>query len=288
MARQAAGFKREYADINAFDTALNEEEELWVTASMPCNSKKNRYCDILPNEPTRFRLEGIDGGDYINCNVIDGPRCGVPHRYLCGQAPTIPTLGHWWHMIWQADASLILMLAKLVEKGAAKADRYWPKKPGPATMYGRYSVVLESEGPLPGFPDVIRRLLRVTYSGETRKVTHYQYEGWPDHGVPRDSGPFVELLRLTDAHLADRPTSPVVVHCSAGVGRTGVFLATHLTLTRLRLHRAKNGHNEPFLFNMVQTLCQLRWCRSRLIQTPEQYAFCYNVIIEQAMRMEDP
>eukprot|EP00667_Euglena_gracilis_P010909 EG_transcript_11123 len=304
--RDAAGLRAEFLDLGQFDAVLEHVPELWTAAALQCNRRRNRYCDILPNEPTRFRLEGQsgEGADYINCNAIDGPWLGVPHSYLCGQAPTEHTLGHWWHMVWQSETTLILMLAKLVEKGCVKADRYWPKKEGTTAKFGGYAVRMVEESPVPGHDEITRRVLQVqSPEGQSRTVTQYQYSGWPDHGVPADSHGFVQLLELTDAHLAAPAAAageadagaegpavgaggpgPVLVHCSAGVGRTGVFITAHVVLTRLALH-LRTGTAEPFQYNLVQTVCQLRWGRSHLIQTLDQYAFCYSVIASQAEQM---
>eukprot|EP00668_Euglena_longa_P032195 GGOE01041493.1.p1 GENE.GGOE01041493.1~~GGOE01041493.1.p1 ORF type:complete len:421 (-),score=132.24 GGOE01041493.1:37-1161(-) len=285
---EASGLRAEFADLGQFDAALEQVPELWTSASLQCNRRRNRYCDILPNEPTRFHLAaaGEEGADYINCNIIDGFRLGVPHSYLCGQAPTERTLGHWWQMVWQSETTLILMLAKLVEKGCAKADRYWPKKAGTTAKYGDYTIRMVEEGALPDHEEITKRVLQVQApGGQSRTVIHYQYSGWPDHGVPSDSHGFVQLLEETNAHLAAAAAAheagPVLVHCSAGVGRTGVFITAHAVLTRLALH-LRAGVPEPFPYNLVRTVCQLRWCRSHLIQTLDQYAFCYSVIASQS------
>lgn len=193
-----------------FETALSVD-----------NMDKNRYGDVLANERTRVRLDGkVSGrGGYINANYISGVL--GPHQYIAAQAPLESTFEDFWRAIVMNEVKVIVMLAQLVENRVAKADQYWPKK---GTMrVGRYVVELVKQRDLE-FGRV--RTLKVSEGSKSQLVEQLHFSKWPDHGVPASSGPILQIMEYMD-EINGGIKSPVVIHCSAGLGRTGTFIAIH-------------------------------------------------------------
>eukprot|EP00668_Euglena_longa_P005466 GGOE01006441.1.p1 GENE.GGOE01006441.1~~GGOE01006441.1.p1 ORF type:complete len:437 (-),score=97.15 GGOE01006441.1:406-1539(-) len=292
MTNKRQGLMAEFAALGDLEAALDRDPTLWRTAKLPCNRNRNRYVDVLANEPTRVQLQPPAGGsDYINANHVDGAPWQLPQSYIVAQAPSAETVEHWWAMIYRAKVSLVVMLSNVVEQGHIKGHAYWPKAVGAKTAakFGALSVTLEEETPVAGCPDLLfRRLLaQPTRAGEgtARQVVMYQFTGWPDHGIPKFTYQLVHLLRLMDA-----PTpaldGPILIHCSAGVGRSGVLLTSHIIWSQLRLHLlAHGGNHSEFAFSVVRTVAQLRRCRNHIVQTPEQLAFTYMLLLHASEKL---
>eukprot|EP00026_Physarum_polycephalum_P004129 Phypoly_transcript_04146.p1 GENE.Phypoly_transcript_04146~~Phypoly_transcript_04146.p1 ORF type:complete len:580 (+),score=86.30 Phypoly_transcript_04146:82-1821(+) len=313
-------------------------------AHRTCNKEKNRYVNILPCDSTRVRLApiaGVDGSDYINANFIDGD--GTERAYIATQGPLMHTRGDFWRMVWENNSSIVVMLGKEKENDRVKVDRYWPEEGEPPLHFHNIRVTLKQKQydanqsiavrtlELSYFPssshpssnDQIGQAQYAQYThpqAQTRKVLHYQYEGWPDHGVPPSAAPIRELVRTIEKekegaqHLPTPQPSPMVVHCSAGVGRTGTFVTIHMTLLRLFHELRENGidpfklplqsssnsfhskqnnsNNTPQLpltltskFNLYNTVLKLRRQRPGMVQQQEQYVFCYEAVAEEAEHM---
>eukprot|EP00993_Chasmostoma_nieuportense_P002129 NODE_2954_length_1057_cov_30.332258_g2820_i0.p1 GENE.NODE_2954_length_1057_cov_30.332258_g2820_i0~~NODE_2954_length_1057_cov_30.332258_g2820_i0.p1 ORF type:complete len:328 (-),score=69.82 NODE_2954_length_1057_cov_30.332258_g2820_i0:74-1057(-) len=264
---------KEFTALECITAALQHIGAHSHTSQLPANAPFNRYSDILPNEATRVHLRS---GNYINANWIEG--FGLAHRYLCTQAPESVGLARFFEMVWEAGVQLILMLTKTTESGVLKALPYWPAVGATAT-YGPFTVTTTSETTLPQLQDVTQRCLQVTCGEEeARQVAQYHYTGWPDFGIPAHPNGVSALLKLCDDHLAIS-TSPILLHCSAGVGRTGVLAAAHITLSQFSQSSPRSRRS--FRFSLVQTVTQLRECRNHLLQSPQQLAFCYEVILHE-------
>ncbi|KAN0025631.1 hypothetical protein ACTFIU_008511 [Dictyostelium citrinum] len=210
------------------------------------NTSKNRYTNILPVNHTRVQLKKIqdkEGSDYINANYIDG---AYPKQFICTQGPLPNTIADFWRMVWENRCRIIVMLSRESENCRIKCDRYWPEQIGGEQfsiygngneVFGTYSVELveviqDTER------EIITRNIRLTFEGETRDITQYQYEGWPDHNIPDHTQPFRHLLHsITDRQNQIIPSSdrdvPIIVHCSAGVGRTGTFCTAVIMMKKL-------------------------------------------------------
>jgi len=244
-----------------------------------CNRDKNRYSNVFPLERSRVVLEtidGVEGSDYINASFIRGETPGT-ETYICAQGPLENTVVDFWRMVWEQDCNVIVMLTKDVEGEKIKCFRYWPD--GQSLQYGRLRVSLLSEDPSPEL--IIRTFtLEDTQTGVGRTVIHYQYVSWPDHAIPVSTTAFLELIRIVDKQ---KKTGPIIVHCSAGVGRSGTFCVVHNVITKFRLDAAKS--DAPPVFNILQTVVFMRSQRPGMVQTKEQYMFCCLAIEEETSHL---
>ncbi|EDQ86792.1 uncharacterized protein MONBRDRAFT_38265 [Monosiga brevicollis MX1] len=237
------------------------------------NKRFNRHMDVLPHPETRVQLPTI-GNDpasaYINANYVHGPS-GSDREYICAMGPLPATLKNWWRMIWQEKVTCILMATGLVEKGTKKCERYWAPKPGQkvkvADMFVRTLATSQGDG-------YVRTLLEIEHtSGESRKVMHFWYNTWPDHGVPRtpDGKPDASnlLYMIRDSKRSEKELNqggPVLTHCSAGVGRSGTIIALDYICRLLET----NKHAD---LNLV--IEEIRRDRVALVQHPQQYELAH-------------
>uniref|UniRef100_K1R9H5 protein-tyrosine-phosphatase n=1 Tax=Magallana gigas TaxID=29159 RepID=K1R9H5_MAGGI len=227
-------------------------------AEVQVNRIKNRYTNILSYDHSRVKLlptEDDEGSDYINANYMPG--YSSPREYIATQGPLPFTRDDFWRMVWEQNVSIIVMLTQLVERGRRKCDIYWPETAREPVYYGDLVVELESESTL---PDYVLRVMSIKL-GDTRKtVKQFAYLAWPDMGIPETSEAMLKFAKEVRSHLPPPATSkgPMVVHCSAGVGRTGTFIAVDYLMQHVRTsdvidiysYVMKMRNNRP---NMVQT-----------------------------------
>nr|XP_060617079.1 receptor-type tyrosine-protein phosphatase epsilon-like [Anolis sagrei ordinatus] len=234
----------------------------------PQNLPKNRYKSILPYDGSRVVLQTSDGkADYINASYIDGYR--APKRFIAAQGPLPGTVQDFWRMVWQEKTPVIVMLTGLVEQNKRKCDQYWP--PDVQAEYGDITVTLSNTWAVPG---IVARTFSLKKAGTVtpRKVEHFQCLQWPDHGLPRDPAGLLWLLEEVDRQASEAPSAaPIVVHCSAGVGRTGTFIALD---SLLKMGRSEG---QVDVFRCVQ---RMREQRASMVQTKGQYAFLYEALLE--------
>jgi len=225
---------------------------------------KNRYPDILPKESSRVKLQlhtEQEGSDYINANYI------FDKEYISTQAPMPSTIPDFWRMIWEQEVPVIVMLTKLFERGQIRAHAYWPDKVGETMNYGDISVQFDFET---GVGPIDIKFFILSRMNETRKVAHLHYASWPDFGVPSSTREILNLVRLTEILRPETiPTAPIVVHCSAGIGRSGTFIGIHQAIRMI-----KSG-KEP---NICDLVLSMRNCRCGMVQTQEQYSFIHKTI----------
>jgi protein tyrosine phosphatase len=224
-------------------------------------------------------VEGVEGSDYINANFVNGEIPGSNHTYITTQGPVQNTIGDFWRMVWQMKSDVIVMLTKEVENGRVKCNRYWPDTA--SQVFDNFKVTNSNTD---RSTDLIKRTLIVeeTQSQVTRKIMHFQYVGWPDHGLPASIISFLELVRLVDQHNSG--AGPIIVHCSAGIGRTGTFCVVHRALAKLKRHLQTDPDTPP-TFNLVKSVLKLREQRTGMVQTKEQYMFCYLAILEESVNI---
>uniref|UniRef100_A0A8C5BXC5 Protein tyrosine phosphatase non-receptor type 13 n=1 Tax=Gadus morhua TaxID=8049 RepID=A0A8C5BXC5_GADMO len=221
------------------------------------NKKKNRYKNIVPFDSTRVTL-GQDGG-YINANFITMAVKDESYPFIACQGPLPTTLGDFWQMVWEQKANVIAMMTQEVEGGKVKCQRYWPDTPGTAEMVDeRLQVALVKDQHLENF--VIRFI-------EIQRVTHLNYTGWPDHGTPSQPS---HLLTFISYMRHIHQSGPVITHCSAGIGRSGTLICIDVVLGLI---------SKDTDFDISDVVRNMRLQRQGMVQTEEQYIFCYQVIL---------
>lgn len=238
-----------------------------TAADLPCNRPKNRFTNILPYDHSRFKLQPVDdeeGSDYINANYVPGHNS--PREFIVTQGPLHSTRDDFWRMCWESGSRAIVMLTRCVEKGREKCDRYWPYDTRPV-YYGDIAVTSLNES---RFPDWTVTELMVCRGAEQRVVKHFHFTTWPDFGVP---DPPTTLARFVRAFRERCPPDarPVVVHCSAGVGRSGTFITLDRALQQLAAHA-----DAVDVFGMVHAMRKERvW----MVQTEQQYICIHQCLV---------
>ncbi|XP_065285923.1 tyrosine-protein phosphatase non-receptor type 4 isoform X2 [Dermacentor albipictus] len=239
-------------------------------ARLPANLSKNRYRDISPYDVTRVILQEGTSGDYINASYVNMniPTSGIVNRYIATQGPLPNTTIDFWEMVWEQQCTLVVMLTTLVERGRIKCHKYWPDLYETDT-YGHLQVSCVRQKETPSFAFREFTLIN-TQNREERHITHMQYLAWPDHGVPEEASEFLGFVQRV-RRSRDGMVEPTVVHCSAGIGRTGVLI---LMETAMCLIEA----NEPVY--PLDLTRDMRDQRAMLIQTSSQYKFVCEAILK--------
>jgi protein tyrosine phosphatase len=239
----------------------------WERGALKENKSKNRYTNLMAYDHTRVVLQWINGNknsDYINANYIDG--YNVRKAYIATQGPKISTVHDFWRMIWQENVLHVAMLANIYEGKKKKVEKYWPDQ-NESLSFGDITVYHMS-GQV--FADYEQRTFKVCFNNQTRKLQQYHFSSWPDHGVPLYSQSLVPFLQKIQQIPLDSK-SPVVVHCSAGVGRTGTILLCDICLRMAAKEDA---------VDMLRTLQQLRDQRANMVDNIQQYKLAHLVILE--------
>ncbi|XP_041848313.1 receptor-type tyrosine-protein phosphatase S-like isoform X3 [Melanotaenia boesemani] len=242
----------------------------FVTANLPCNKFKNRLVNIMPYETTRVCLQpirGLEGSDYINSSYIDGYR--QQKGYIATQGPLAETTEDFWRMLWEHNSTIVVMLTKLREMGREKCHQYWP-----AERSARYQYFVVDPMAEYNMPQYILREFKVTDArdGQSRTVRQFQFTDWPEQGVPKSGEGFIDFIgQVHKTKEQFGQDGPITVHCSAGVGRTGVFITLSIVLERMRYEGA---------VDIFQTVKMLRTQRPAMVQTEDEYQFCYQAALE--------
>nr|XP_009305374.1 protein tyrosine phosphatase, receptor type, D isoform X15 [Danio rerio] len=242
----------------------------FVSASLPCNKFKNRLVNIMPYESTRVCLQpirGVEGSDYVNGSFIDGYR--QQRAYIATQGPLAETVEDFWRMLWEHNSTIVVMLTKLREMGREKCHQYWP-----SDRSARYQYFVVDPMAEYNMPQYILREFKVTDArdGQSRTVRQFQFTDWPEQGVPKSGEGFIDFIgQVHKTKEQFGQDGPITVHCSAGVGRTGVFITLSIVLERMRYEG---------VVDIFQTVKMLRTQRPAMVQTEEQYQFCYRAGLE--------
>ncbi|KAF5292505.1 hypothetical protein FQR65_LT01650 [Abscondita terminalis] len=235
-------------------------------ADLPCNRPKNRFTNILPYDHSRFKLQPVDdeeGSDYINANYVPGHNS--PREFIVTQGPLHSTRDDFWRTCWESNSRAIIMLTRCVEKGREKCDHYWPYDTMPV-YYGDISVQILNET---RYPDWNISEFMVCRGDIQRVVRHFHFTTWPDFGVPNPPHTLVRFVRAFRERVgADQ--RPIVVHCSAGVGRSGTFICLDRIIQQIQIADYVD------IFGIVY---QMRKERVWMVQTEQQYICIHQCLL---------
>ncbi|XP_017884551.1 tyrosine-protein phosphatase Lar isoform X7 [Ceratina calcarata] len=249
---------------------IKVDSSRFISANLPCNKHKNRLVHILPYECTRVCLQpqrNIEGSDYINASLIDGYR--YRGAYIATQGPLVDTTDDFWRMLWEHNSTIVVMLTKLKEMGREKCHQYWP-----SDRSIRYQCFVVDPIAEYNMPQYILREFKVTDArdGASRTVRQFQFIDWPEQGVPKSGDGFIDFIgQVHKTKEQFGQDGPITVHCSAGVGRTGVFITLSIVLERMQYEG---------VVDIFQTVRILRTQRPAMVQTEDQYQFCYRASLE--------
>uniref|UniRef100_A0A8C6P2Q4 Receptor-type tyrosine-protein phosphatase C n=1 Tax=Nothobranchius furzeri TaxID=105023 RepID=A0A8C6P2Q4_NOTFU len=232
-------------------------------AKKTCNAIKNRYVDILPYDENRVQLttgSGEAGSDYINASFIDGYK--EPKKYIAAQGKVV--------MIWEQQSSIIVMVTRCEEGNRVKCAQYWPTPERETEIFEEFIVKLTSEDLCPDY--IIRRLSLVNKRDKNseREITHIQFISWPDHGVPGEPHLLLKLRRRVNS-FKNFFSGPIVVHCSAGVGRTGTYIGIDAMMEGLE------AEGRVDIYGYVVSL---RRKRCLMVQVEAQYILIHQALLE--------
>nr|XP_033784675.1 receptor-type tyrosine-protein phosphatase beta-like [Geotrypetes seraphini] len=266
------GFCEEYESLKPVGIT-----QLKYAADIPENKGKNRYIDILPYDISRVKLPvgSQETDDYINANYIPG--YNSKKEFIAAQGPLPNTVPDFWRMVWEKNVFVIVMLTKCIEQGKSKCNEYWPTKE--SRMYGNIFVAITSEIILPDWTirDFSVKNRRVN---DTRPVRQFHFTAWPDHGVPETSDILINFRCLVREHIKHCPSnSPILVHCSAGVGRTGTFIAIDHMIYQIELENS---------VDVLGIVHDLRMHRALMVQTESQYIFLNQCALDIIKARSEP
>jgi protein tyrosine phosphatase len=244
------------------------------------HKKLNRYANISAYDWSRVKIKPTppQNSDYINANYIDG----YDHAsgYIASQGPVPGTQDSFWQMCWENNCQVIVMVTNEVEGGKTKCQRYWPDSPnevsstGGATSknYGPYNVTHVGEDV---FPNYIKRVLTLKYKGSSRKIVHFLYTAWPDHGVPDTAKEMLGFRSVVKEQYS--PENPMLVHCSAGVGRTGTFIGIDRYLDACAALDSRLG--------VLDIVRNMRASRNYMVQAQAQFTYLYSAVREGLVQL---
>ena len=260
----------EFISFDAFD-----ENNTCYHGFIPENDSKNRYKNIIPYDHCRVKLNIVNAdvnSDYINASFIHG--YSKPRVFIATQAPLPQTMVDFWRMIWEKKSTMIVNLTKIEEKGKIKSVMYWPSVRGREKRFGEVIVrrldkqELENEF----FVVYVLELRHTAVEGIKKEVSIFNYVGWPDTGVPDSTAEFIHFTYNVRQQVFNQPPSgPIVCHCSAGTGRTGVFVGVMNSLDRLT--RKED-------LDILGLVGSLRQQRRKMVFTNTQYKFLHQVMLD--------
>ncbi|XP_075130612.1 phosphatidylinositol phosphatase PTPRQ [Leptodactylus fuscus] len=256
-------FQEEFSELPKFleDLAVSD-------ADLPWNRSKNRFTNIKPYNNNRVKLiadAGVPGSDYINASYVSGYIC--PNEFIATQGPLAGTVGDFWRMVWETRAKTIVMLTQCFEKGRIRCHQYWPEDNKPVTVFGDIVITKVVEDVQ---IDWTIRDLKVERHGDYMMVRQCNFTSWPEHGVPENTTALIHFVKMVRASRPHENT-PTIVHCSAGVGRSGVFVAMDHVIQHI------NHHDFVDIYGLVAELRSERMC---MVQNLAQYIFLHQCVVD--------
>lgn len=275
--------EQEFEDIdssgrwqNLYNEIRNQASDYpYKVAKLPVNRNLNRYRDVSPYDHSRVKLENSEN-DYINASLVAVKE--AQRAYILCQGPLRNTCGHFWLMIWEQCSKAVIMLNRVIEKGSEKCAQYWPTSEEEQMSFTDTGFVVRLLSEEDQSYYTIRVLeLQNTKTGESRDIYHFHYTTWPDFGVPESPASFLNFLfKVRESGSLGPEHGPSVVHCSAGIGRSGTFALVDTCL--ILMDRREN----PSSVDIQKVLLDMREYRMGLIQTSDQLRFSYMAVIEGA------
>uniref|UniRef100_A0A3B4EJZ5 Tyrosine-protein phosphatase non-receptor type n=1 Tax=Pygocentrus nattereri TaxID=42514 RepID=A0A3B4EJZ5_PYGNA len=261
---------------NLYLEIRNQSQECsFKVAKYPENRNRNRYRDVSPFDHSRVKL-GNTENDYINASLVQMDE--AQRSYILTQGPLRTTCGHFWLMIWEQRTKAVIMLNRVMEKGSEKCAQYWPTQEEHEMSFRdtRFVVRLLSEDVKSYYTTRLLELQNAN-TGERREIYHFHYTTWPDFGVPESPASFLNFLfKVRESGSLGTDHGPAVVHCSAGIGRSGTFSLVDTCLVLM------DKRKDPSSVDIKKVLLDMRKYRMGLIQTPDQLRFSYMAVLEGA------
>ncbi|KAI8002168.1 Protein-tyrosine-phosphatase PTP1 [Camellia lanceoleosa] len=270
--------RNEFFILQANRMSPSEMKSRCSVALDSVNCSKNRYGDVLPFDKNRVVLNPCkdyrpSARGYINASCIETSSSESISRFIATQGPLPHTFEDFWEMIIQNRCPVIVMLTRLVDNfKMVKCGDYFQAEDGPRE-FG--NICIATKWIKTTDTAIVLRHLEVNYKDSEEpplSVLHIQYPEWPDHGVPKDSLAVREILKRT--YSVSPTLGPIVVHCSAGIGRTGAYCTIHNTIQRVLV-------GDMTALDLVNTITMFRSQRIGMVQTLDQYLFCYNAIVDE-------
>ncbi|XP_077114504.1 receptor-type tyrosine-protein phosphatase epsilon isoform X1 [Ranitomeya variabilis] len=260
---EKVGLEQEFKKL----TNVRIMKENMRTGNLPANMKKARVIQIIPYDFNRVILSmkrGEEYTDYINASFIDGYR--QKDYFIATQGPLPHTVEDFWRMVWEWKCHTIVILTELQEREQEKCCQYWPSEG--AVTHGEITIESKSDRLLEAIS--IRDFLATSsQEKQPRLIRQFHFHGWPEIGIPAEGKGMIDLIAAVQKQQQQTGNHPIIVHCSAGAGRTGTFIALSNILERVKAEG---------LLDVFQTVKSLRMQRPHMVQTLEQYEFCYKVV----------
>ncbi|XP_035218180.1 receptor-type tyrosine-protein phosphatase delta-like [Stegodyphus dumicola] len=265
------GFAREFEKLNK-----NNPQLPCTAAKMNENLTKNRWVKILPFDHSRVKLLSLGDetrSDFINASYIPGDSYML--EYIASQGPLPNTLDDFWTMVWQQSVSVIVMLTQCVERAKRTCEKYWPSS-GENGRYGYIQVHTLSESILDSY---VIRIFQIQNNSHSRHIVQMHFVNWPVSGCPRSPDDFLNFVRAIRDRVPTSKPGPILVHCSAGVGRTGTYIAVDRIAQHLQ-------HSQDI--DVYGTILEMRKYRTNMVQTEDQYIFIHSCIQQLIQGMIQP
>ncbi|XP_052067762.1 tyrosine-protein phosphatase 10D-like [Mytilus californianus] len=277
-------FAHEYEELKTLTDPKTLKGVTTLLAETEDNKLKNRYVNILPYDHTIVKLLPLGDDDeeastFINANYIPGYKS--QREYIASQGPIPSTIDDFWRMVWEQSVSIIVMLTLAKEDGRIKCETYWPTEQSEAKQYGDIVVDMQSCSTINTYEF---RIFKLTLGDKSRTLKHFHFLNWKDFSANVQNDVMVDFISNVRSHVTiPESRVPMIVHCSAGVGRTGTFIALDHMMQFIK------DHDFNSTIDIFDFVVKMRKCRMYMVQTEQQYIFihdCIKDILEKKRQKE--